>query len=488
MATRWEWLARRPQLRAAPGFVDEQERAELATLVAAALDASSNATRDETGEAIELSVASRPALVAATERVSRAVGLEARAPSHVRARRYAPGQGHPPHPDHYEIDGAALVVTAMLVIVAPTAGGATEFPEAVPFPARVEPRLGQLVTWTDVRTEGAIGEDDPLAIHRGAPVVAGTKVVLLWFFYAPREELVARPIARPEGLIPPPEPGSVLTCVDDGVPAITLRLLQDACDARGVLLRVIDAPSFRYGPHDRLPPGAMLYRASGSRAAQHVEEHLLRDRIATFHAAVDDAIFACGAPLRQLERAGLVVPRWFPIATVDRAALADFVERVGGFPVVVKVAGGEGGLGVMRADSMPTLVALVDHLVRGEGRVPELSAYVPDAEHHRVIVVGDRAVATYGNPIVDGDFRSAPADEPSAYATEVPSSLAAPAVAAVHALRLRFGGVDLLRHASGRIYVLEVNFPCFFAQATLGGGVDVAGPMLDWLVARARAV
>jgi glutathione synthase/RimK-type ligase-like ATP-grasp enzyme len=65
--------------------------------------------------------------------------------------------------------------------------------------------------------------------------------------------------------------------------------------------------------------------------------------------------------------------------------------------------------------------------------------------------------------------------------------LAAPAVRAVRAQRLFFGGVDLLRHPSGRLYVIEVNFPCFFAQATLGGGVDVAGPMIDFLSERARS-
>jgi glutathione synthase/RimK-type ligase-like ATP-grasp enzyme len=142
----------------------------------------------------------------------------------------------------------------------------------------------------------------------------------------------------------------------------------------------------------------------------------------------------------------------------------------------------------MRVDSMPALRSLVDHLVRGEGRVPMLSAYVPDAVHHRVVVVGERAVASYENPIEDGDFRSSPSDDRADYRAEVPRDLAEPAIAAVRALRLLFGGVDLLRHASGRVYVLEANFPCFFPQATLGGGLDVAGPMVDFLAARARAM
>lgn len=479
----WRWLARRPSLRAAAAFVSDAERVALAALADGELARAAEPSLDGAGRAVELAIASAPLLAAITARVVAAVGLEGLTPPSVRFRRYQASEGHPPHADHYELEGAALVVTAMLVLEAPEAGGATEFPEARPHPACVVPVAGQLLTWTDV---GPDGDDEPLAVHRGALVLAGRKEILLWFFYEPREAFRARALDVPPAQIAAPPPGTIFTCVDDGVPEVTVRLLREACEARGVLYRALDARSFRYGPHDRLPPGAMLYRVSGSRAAQHVEEHLVREGVATFHASVDDAIFSCGAPQRQLERAGLVVPRWFPLATTDREVLADFVDRLGGFPVVVKVGGGEGGLGVMRADTMPALRALIDHLVRGEGRVPELSAFVPDALHHRVIVVGDRAVATYENPVVEGDFRSAPADEPAAYSSAVPALLAAPAIAAVRALRLRFGGVDLLRHASGRVYVLEVNFPCFFAQATLGGGVDVAGAMVDWLVARAK--
>jgi glutathione synthase/RimK-type ligase-like ATP-grasp enzyme len=117
--------------------------------------------------------------------------------------------------------------------------------------------------------------------------------------------------------------------------------------------------------------------------------------------------------------------------------------------------------------------------------VPLLSAYIPDATHHRVIVVGETAVAAYENPVREGDFRSVPSDDPHVYTAQVPPSLASVAVAATRAERLAFAGVDLLVHTSGRVYVLEVNYPCYFPQATLGGDIDVAGPMLDHLIARA---
>jgi hypothetical protein len=221
-------------------------------------------------------------------------------------------------------------------------------------------------------------------------------------------------------------------------------------------------------------------------AALHVEEFLVATNVATFHGETEGTFFPCASPVAVRQRAGIDGPRSFPVATTDPTLLRSFVERLGGFPVVLKVPGGEGGLGVMRVDGMIALASLLDYLVRGQGHVPMLSAYVPDATHHRVIVVGDRAVAAYENPVRDGDFRSTPSSEPQAYTASVPASLATMAVAATHAERIEFAGVDLIQHPSGRVYVLEVNYPCYFAQATLGGGVDVAGPMVDYLVARAQ--
>ena len=49
---------------------------------------------------------------------------------------------------------------------------------------------------------------------------------------------------------------------------------------------------------------------------------------------------------------------------------------------------------------------------------------------------------------------------------------------------LRMGGVDALVAPDGRMWVLEVNHPCYFGHAQDEGGVDVAGAMVDWLLTR----
>jgi ribosomal protein S6--L-glutamate ligase len=171
----------------------------------------------------------------------------------------------------------------------------------------------------------------------------------------------------------------------------------------------------------------------------------------------------------------------------DRALLKSYVAALGGFPVVLKLAGGEGGVGVLRADSLPALYSLVDHVLH-QAQMPTLSAYVDGAVHHRVVVVGHRAVATYRNVNHEDDFRSHAPDDPSAYSAAVPPRLAKLALAAARTIRVELAGVDILEHPSGRLYLLEANFPCYHPQAETGGGIDVSGAMVEHLLAKAAAM
>lgn len=477
-------LAREPHLARVEHFVSPAEASVLLEVLE-----KQPLAHNETGHVCE--VEALPGLAPLEARVAAVVGLTSHVRS-VRYRRYEAGEGHPLHADEYTIEDAQLVATAMLVLAAPQAGGATEFPFAHPFPVYAAPTLGALVHWRNAGTDGSTLSR---AVHRGVPVTRGTKAVLLFFFYVPIERYRAAEASRivesgrRDHVFVAPRAGTQLTCiVDAGLPSETTDLLREACDARAVLFREIDASSFDYLPSSRLPSGAMLFRPSTSTAAAYVEEYLAARDVATFHGELEGTLFPCAAPLRARERAGIDGPRTLPVATTDTRLVASFVERVGGFPVVLKVAGGEGGLGVMRVDSMPALRSLVDHLIRGQGTIPMMSAYVENAIHHRVVVVGDRAICAYDNPAREDDFRSSPSELPGSYTVDVPEALAKVAIAAVHAERLAFGGVDVLVHATGRPYVLEVNYPCYFPQATLAAGIDVAGPMVDWLVARAEAL
>ena len=198
------------------------------------------------------------------------------------------------------------------------------------------------------------------------------------------------------------------------------------------------------------------------------------------------AIEERGIPsLTLMERAGIPLPRTLPITTPDRSVLRALVDAVGGFPVVLKVLGWSRGVGTMRVGGYPELFSIVDYML-AQNSNPLMCQYIPDAMHWRVTVVGDRAVACYRNVLDEDDFRTHGSEDPADFPDHVPEPLAAVAVATVRALKLEFGGVDVLEAPDGRLYVLESNYPCYFGQSQVVAGKDIAGAMLEHLLAKAR--
>ena len=276
-----------------------------------------------------------------------------------------------------------------------------------------------------------------------------------------------------------------LTYIDDGVPKETTRQLRAACETRDVAFAPVDPGRFDLATAEPLGYDDLLYRPAVSNAAMMAEQWLYSPSVATFYTDPGGPFFSYSNSTVLFARAGLATPRSFPVIDANRERLRSHVEVLGGLPVVVKLLGWSGGVGTMRVDSLPALFSLID-LLKAQGNTPWLMAYIPDAVHWRVIVLGAAAIAAYTNPREVDDFRTFGNTDPAAFTTEVPPRLATLAVGAVAAQRLEFGGVDILEHASGRLYLLEANFPCYFAHAMEFGGFDIAGPMVDHLIAKAR--
>lgn len=278
-----------------------------------------------------------------------------------------------------------------------------------------------------------------------------------------------------------------LICVNDGVPSLTLDQLSAACKARSVEYFELDAPAFAFSSDLGLLRGDMLYRPAVSIAAIRVEQFLVHDGVATFYADPMGPFFAAGSHHLHFQRLGLPKPRSIPVVSSEREILRAAVAAVGGLPAVVQVGGWHRGVGTLRVDSLPALFSLIDLLLT-EGHAPFLCAYIDNAAHWRLIVIGDQVVAAYRNHLDQDDFRTSSSRAPEDFTTLPPAAMAELAVRAVQALRLELGGVDVLVHESGRLYLLECNFPTYFAVPQIVTGVDVAGMMIDHLVAKARAL
>jgi len=190
-------------------------------------------------------------------------------------------------------------------------------------------------------------------------------------------------------------------------------------------------------------------------------------------------------PLLAFQRAHLPVPRWVHVTVATRDRLRQYVDRLGGLPVVLKFPGFSRGVGVTRIDSMGGLFSAVDYALE-IGRIPVMCSFVDNATHWRAVVVGERMVSHYRNVMDEDDFRTSASDRVEDFEARAPSGLSEIAVGAVRTLGAEFGGVDILEHPSGRLYLLESNNPCYFASAQLTIGTDVSGTMVDYLLKKAE--
>jgi len=259
--------------------------------------------------------------------------------------------------------------------------------------------------------------------------------------------------------------------------ADTNRLFEAACALRDIAYVPVIPTEVAGAGLDAAPGPRLLYRAATDRAAQLVEKLLFRPGTAALH----DPHFLCDHQPILLRQSGVPMPRAVYIPADRPARLAAQVDWLGGFPVVVKRPGEEGGRGVSRAGSQPEL----ERQVAAAGGAVTIEAFVPHARSWRMTVLGGRIVAATARAAAAADFRTNGPGSSELPLSDPPAGAGAIAIAAARALRLDFGGADILESPDGALTLTELNFPCYFADQTRLTGADIAGAMIDFLAARA---
>jgi len=245
---------------------------------------------------------------------------------------------------------------------------------------------------------------------------------------------------------------------EDTVPEETVGLQREACRERNIPFEVVTARAFDFDPAKRLQTGDMLYRAAVSIAALRAEQFLFVPGVATFHTAVDGVYFGINSETLLAESAGIPIPKTVYLASSAPELLRRQVERVGGFPVVVKVLGRYGGIGVMLAESTASLRSLVDFAIV-QGHNPLLCEFIRDATHWRVVVLGGEAIATYRNRKIAEDFRSGGSRDPEIFRAVPPAMAIETAVRAAAVCRVDFAGGGSIRGSGGECLVPRSKFP-----------------------------
>jgi len=185
-----------------------------------------------------------------------------------------------------------------------------------------------------------------------------------------------------------------------------------------------------------------------------------------------------------LAKAGVGIPK-----TVFARETADFegvLEQVGGAPVVIKVARGTHGNGVVLAETRKAALAVMQAFyVEGVSFLVQEFVAESAGVDIRAFVVNGKVVASMVRQSLDDDFRSNLHQGGQGLPAELTAAERRTALKAAKAMGLSFCGVDMMRSERGPL-VLEVNSSPGFGIEKVTG-VDVAEKVIDYAEEIARS-
>lgn len=162
------------------------------------------------------------------------------------------------------------------------------------------------------------------------------------------------------------------------------------------------------------------------------------------------------------------------------------IRKVGGAPVILKLLEGTQGMGVILAESVKSAESVLDAMSSLRQNIL-IQAFVEEAggSDFRAIVVGGKVVAAMERTAGEGEFRSNLHRGASAAGLTLEPAYEQTAVHAAEVLGLNIAGVDMLRSKDGPM-VLEVNSSPGLEGIERATNVDVAGAMIDYVLAHAH--
>jgi ribosomal protein S6--L-glutamate ligase len=180
--------------------------------------------------------------------------------------------------------------------------------------------------------------------------------------------------------------------------------------------------------------------------------------------------------LQLLAKAGVGIPK--TVFSRNSTDIDDLIEKIGGIPIIIKLARGTHGNGVVLAESKKAAKSVLQalYLSNEDGTNVLLQEYIEESAGTdiRAFVVGGRVVASMKRQSLDDDFRSnlhKGGEGTVIKLTELETKMA---IKAAKAMGLNVAGVDLMRSERGPL-VLEVNAsPGFGIEKVTGRNVALA--------------
>ncbi len=185
-----------------------------------------------------------------------------------------------------------------------------------------------------------------------------------------------------------------------------------------------------------------------------------------------------------LAKAGVQIPR--TVFARESASFDDIVELAGGTPLIIKVARGTHGNGVVLAETPKAAKAVMQAFyVEGVNFLVQEFVEESAGTDIRALVVGGRVVASVKRQSLDGDFRSNTHQGGEGIAVKLTDEERKTALKAAKAMGLPICGVDMMRSSRGPL-VLEVNSSASIKTPELITGRNVAEKIIEYIEQNAK--
>lgn len=190
--------------------------------------------------------------------------------------------------------------------------------------------------------------------------------------------------------------------------------------------------------------------------------------------------------LQLLAKAGVGIPK--TIVSRNSTDIDDIIDTVGGTPVIIKLARGTHGNGVVLAETKKAAKSVLQafYLSNEDGTNVLLQEFVKESAGTdiRAFVVGGRVVASMKRQSLDDDFRSNLHKGGEGMPIKLTDEEKKAVIKAAKAMGLNIAGVDMMRSERGPL-ILEVNASPGFGIEKITGR-DVATPIIEYIERNAK--
>ena len=187
--------------------------------------------------------------------------------------------------------------------------------------------------------------------------------------------------------------------------------------------------------------------------------------------------------MQLLSRAGVGIPK--TLFASETSSFDDLIEQAGGAPLIIKVARGTHGNGVVLAETNKAAKAVMQaFFVENVSFLVQEFVKESAGTDIRAIVVGNKVVASMMRQSLDDDFRSNLHQGGEGKPIKLTEEERRTAIKAARAMGLPFCGVDMMRSSRGPL-VLEVNSSPGFGIEKVTGR-DIAAKVIEYIELNAK--